>query len=303
MKINQLEMFLATCATGSITEAARKLAKSRTTVSSAIGALEDELGVELLQRSGNHVALTAIGEAIRNDCERMVMIATDVEQRCQQHLQGARTTVRIARDDTLPESLWRQWIQAMKQQFPSTSVSVYMAPPPELESMVASKVVDIAYCLLPASNAYQAQLSKTYTHKLGELRMMAVAHRDHPLSQLSTVTPADLARYTEFALATMSEQGLQAVAPLSNNYIALPFFEHLRDAALDGAGWSNIPSVLVNPYLRDGSVKVLNFAQAMQWQSYGVIQPHGAPLSGLTQWLAEQLEHYLANQDLRKSSG
>lgn len=294
MKLNQLEMFLATCAAGSITDAARKLGKSRTTVSSAIGALEDELGVELLQRSGNHVVLTAIGEAIRNDCERMVMIAHDVEQRCQQHLQGTPTNVRIARDDTLPESLWRQWIQAMKQQFPSTSVSVYMAPPPELESMVASNVVDIAYCLLPPTSAYQTPLSKTYSRKLGDLRMMAVAHRDHPLSQLSNVTLADLARYTEFALASMSEQGLQAVAPLSNNYIALPFYEHLRDAVLDGTGWSFIPSVLINPYLRDGSVKVLNFAQAMEWQSYGVIQAHGAPLSGLSQWLAEQLEHYLA---------
>lgn len=295
MKINQLEMFLATCAAGSITDAARKLGKSRTTVSSAIGALEDELGVELLQRSGNHVVLTAIGEAIRNDCERMVMIAHDVDKRCQQHLQGAPTTVRIARDDTLPESLWRQWIQAMKQQFPSTSVSVYMAPPPELESMVASNVVDIAYCLLPTTSAYQTPLSKTYSRKLGDLRMMAVAQRDHPLSQLSNVTLADLARYTEFALASMSEQGLQAVAPLSNNYIALPFYEHLRDAVLDGTGWSIIPSVLINPYLRDGSVKVLNFAQAMEWQSYGVIQAHGAPLSGLSQWLAEQLEHYLAS--------
>ena len=88
MKISQLEMFLAISESGSIAEAARRVGKSRTTLSSSLSALEDELGVELLQRTGNQVMLTNIGQVIKNDCERMVMIANDIAGRCEQHLQG-----------------------------------------------------------------------------------------------------------------------------------------------------------------------------------------------------------------------
>ncbi|MBS3797866.1 LysR family transcriptional regulator [Pseudoalteromonas sp. BDTF-M6] len=290
MKISQLEMFLAISESGSIAEAARRLGKSRTTLSSSLSALEDELGVELLERSGNQVTLTNIGQVIKNDCERMVMIGNDITGRCRQHLQGVESVLRIARDDALPESYWRQLIHEMSLQFPGTSVSVYMAPPPELNDMVEHNLVDIAYCLLPHSN----RLPNTHHVKLGEIRMMTVANSDHPLCKLSRVVRSDLARYTEFALASIDDEGLRAVAPASSNYIALPFYEHLRNAVLDGTGFSNVPSVLINPYLRDGSVKVLNYDQAMQRQAYGMIQNRYSQLGGLTQWLAEQLEDYLA---------
>lgn len=48
MKLSQLEMFVEAANSGSITEAARRLNKSRSTVSTAISALEDSLGVSLL---------------------------------------------------------------------------------------------------------------------------------------------------------------------------------------------------------------------------------------------------------------
>ncbi|KLV11543.1 MULTISPECIES: LysR family transcriptional regulator [Photobacterium] len=289
MKVNQLAMFLATSDTGSIAEAARKLGKSRTTVSSSLSALEDELGVQLLERTGNQVTLTAVGEAIKNDCERMVMIAGDITARCDQHIKGVESVLRIARDDALPESFWRQLIHDMSQHFPNTSVSVYMAPPPELDDMVEQNMVDIAYCLLP----FTRRMTNNHHIKLGEIRMMTVAHSAHPLSKLSQVVNSDLARYTEFTLSAIDDEGLHAVSPASGNYIALPFYEHLRNAVLDGTGWSNVPSVLINPYLRDGSVKVLNHDQAMKWQSYGMIQNTYNQQGGITRWLANQLEQYL----------
>ncbi|GAP75401.1 MULTISPECIES: LysR family transcriptional regulator [Pseudoalteromonas] len=290
MKVSQIEIFLAISESGSIAEAARRIGKSRTTLSSALTALEDELGVELLTRTGNQVSLTNIGEVIKNDCERLAMIANDITGRCHQHLQGVEASLRIARDDALPEAYWRQLIHEMSRQFPSISVSVYMAPPPELNDMVEQGVVDIAYCLLPQSQ----QLTSSHQVKLGEIRMMTVASKGHPLTTLSQVVKADLSRYTEFALATIDETGLHAVTPVSGNYIALPFYEHLRNAVLDGTGFASVPSVLINPYLRDGSVKVLKYDQAMTSQAYGMIQTRYSQLGRLSQWLAQQIAAYLS---------
>ncbi|PSW17628.1 LysR family transcriptional regulator [Photobacterium sanctipauli] len=290
MKISQIEMFLEASISHSISEAARKLGKSRTTVSSSISALEDGLGVELFKRSGNHVELTPIGEAIKNDCERILMIAGDISAKCQQHLGGFESVLRIARDDALPEAFWRKLVHKMSLEFPNTSVSVYVAPPPELDEMVEDSKVDVAFCLLPQADS----LSKNHYLKLGQIRMMSVAHANHPLSQLSKVVSSDLERYTEFALSVYDDEtGVKALSPASSNYIALPFYEHLRDAVLDGNGWSVVPSVLINPSLRSGSVKVLNHYQAMRWQPYGVIHSRNSQQGALTYWLSEQLERYL----------
>jgi len=53
MRIEQIESVLAVVESGSVAAAARRLGQSRTTVSTAISALEDELGVTLFERSGN----------------------------------------------------------------------------------------------------------------------------------------------------------------------------------------------------------------------------------------------------------
>ncbi|KLV08879.1 LysR family transcriptional regulator [Photobacterium aquae] len=294
MKIHQLEMFLETCIYGSIAEAARRLGKSRTTVSASINALEDQLGVTLLHRTGNQVILTEIGEAIKNDCERMVMIAGDIRAKCSQSMAGIESAIRIARDDALPEPFWRQLITEMSLQFPTTNVSVYVAPPPELHEMVSDNMVDVAYCLLPMTDT----LPHNHHHILGQIRMMSVVHSSHPLSKLSRIISADLARYTEFTLSAIEDDNLVAVAPASSNYIALPFYEHLRNAVLDGTGWSTVPSVLINPYLRSGELKVLNHYRAMKWQPYGMIVGQNTNLGTLNQWLSGRLEQYLNEASL-----
>ena len=50
MKLNQIQLFVETADSGSIANAARRLGKSRSAVSSAIATLEVELGVELFER-------------------------------------------------------------------------------------------------------------------------------------------------------------------------------------------------------------------------------------------------------------
>lgn len=289
MKTSQVEMFLHTSYTGSIAEAARKLNKSRTTVSAALSTLEDDLGVKLLTRTGNRVKLTEIGEAVANDCERLIMIANDIQTKCTQHLNGVESALRIARDDALPESLWRALLQQLNTRFPNTSFSVYVAPPPELEDMVAQNVVDVAYGLLPRHH----KIPRVLQLDLGQIRMMSVAHKNHPLSQLRKVNSSDLERYTEIALAYIDEEGLKPVDPKSSNYIALTFYEHLRNAVLDGTGWSDVPALLINDHLREGTIKVIKHNKAMTWQPYGEMVESESRRGAVIQWLSDQLENYL----------
>ncbi|WP_422766695.1 LysR family transcriptional regulator [Photobacterium leiognathi subsp. mandapamensis] len=292
MRTNQIEMFLYAIKTGSIAEAARKLGKSRTTVSAALSALEDELGIALLNRTGNQIIPTDVGDAIANDFERMLLIAHDIETRCAQHLAGVESTIRIARDDSLPESVWRKLLREIRHQFPQTSVSIYSAPPQELEDMVTQNLVDVAYGLIPDTH----QLSRLHQIDLGQIRVMSVAHKDHPLSQLRKVTSADLERFTEIAVAYIDEENLKIVTPKAGKYIALSFYEHLRDAVLDQTGWSYLPAILIKQHLREGTLKVIKYNRAMNWQAYGEVVESESRRTPVIKWLSDQIETYLFDE-------
>lgn len=289
MRSSQIEMFLTAVDTGSIAGAARELAKSRTTVSAAISSLEDSLGVELLQRSGNSVTLTDVGHMIHDDCERLLQAVYDIEGKCRQFQSGIESALRIGRDDALPEEFWREIIRDIGREFPESSVSIYVAPPPELYEMIDENMVDVAFGLLPETRSF----GRINAKKLGQVRMMSVVHRDHPLAEIKRIQKADLERYTEITLAYVDDEGLKALDPISPHYIALPFYEHLRDAVLDGTGWSNVPSVLLRQYLRSGALQVLRHSSAMQWQPYGEITAMDTKVGALTAWLSDRLENYL----------
>lgn len=64
MNRRQLEYFLAVVGRGSFTSAAHALHIAQPSLSHAMGALEDELGVQLFRRLGRGVALTPAGEAL-----------------------------------------------------------------------------------------------------------------------------------------------------------------------------------------------------------------------------------------------
>ena len=63
--LNQLSSFLAVAREGSVSAAAEKLYVTQPSISAAVSALSRELGVELTERVGRGVGLTAAGKAFR----------------------------------------------------------------------------------------------------------------------------------------------------------------------------------------------------------------------------------------------
>ncbi|QFI39583.1 LysR family transcriptional regulator [Moritella marina ATCC 15381] len=292
MRLIQIEMFLLAVKTGSISEAAIQLGKSRSTVSAALLALEDELGVNLLLRSGNKIELSHIGENIVADCQRIYHLSQGVHAKCAHHLAGAESALRIARDDALPEKFWNQLISQLEKKFPQTSLSMYAAPTPELIAYVENNKVDIAYGMISDTHDYQRHVR----NELGQLRMMAVAAADHPLHTIGNrLTSNDLALYTEVVLAYMDDL-LTVEASISHRYIGLTFYEYLRDAVCNGVGWAKVPAPLITDQLRNETLKVLRYKKSMSWEIYGEITGVDFCRGAVTDWIAEQIEHYLITE-------
>lgn len=78
MQLSQLAMFAAVARAKSYSAAARELYTSHSTLSRAVTALEDELGVALIVRDNRVQTLTPAGEVLLAESERLLALADEV---------------------------------------------------------------------------------------------------------------------------------------------------------------------------------------------------------------------------------
>ncbi|GAB6043703.1 LysR family transcriptional regulator [Endothiovibrio diazotrophicus] len=78
--LNEMTIFVKVVEAGTFTGAARALALPKSTVSRKVAALEERLGVRLLQRTTRQVTLTELGAAYYERCARVVQEAEEAER-------------------------------------------------------------------------------------------------------------------------------------------------------------------------------------------------------------------------------
>ena len=82
MELEQLRIFLAVAECGSFSLGAKKLYISHSTTSRAVAALEEELGVRLLERDNHHVlGLTKAGRILLEEAGRLLAQAEAASER------------------------------------------------------------------------------------------------------------------------------------------------------------------------------------------------------------------------------
>jgi len=99
MDLNRVRAFVAVVDTGSFTAAAVQLATTKSVVSRAVGALERELGIRLLQRTTRKIALTTAGRAYFDDVQAAVAHVDAAERRIKGMDREPRGLVRVTVPD------------------------------------------------------------------------------------------------------------------------------------------------------------------------------------------------------------
>lgn len=80
MELEQLRVFLTLAETKNISRAAERLFVSHSTVSRSLAALEDELGVRLLERGNRVFGLTEAGECLRERAAEALRLVDSIEE-------------------------------------------------------------------------------------------------------------------------------------------------------------------------------------------------------------------------------
>lgn len=144
MELKSLKTFLVVAEVGTILHASKKLHCVQSNVTSRIKALEDELGVELFQRSRNGMTLTAAGEIFIDHAKAVV----DQADMAKDSVMNFSSNVRSLRIGSMESSLavrLPSYIAQFRQQYPEVNLSIKSSPTADLVKALLDKRLDVAF--------------------------------------------------------------------------------------------------------------------------------------------------------------
>lgn len=198
--LRQLELLLALASSESIAAAGAKLGMTPSATSHALRALESGLGVAVVDRNAQALALTFAGEQVLPHV-RDLFASLQLVQSTALASAGLKTGL-LRLGSFGPSSslkLLPPLLERFRARYPGVQVQVTEKADAEIERELAERRIEIGVVTLP-----QAQFD---TLPLGTDELVAVLPQGHPLDHGKPLQPADLAPYP-LVLTHAGSQGL-----------------------------------------------------------------------------------------------
>lgn len=179
--LQQLRYLALLCETLHFRRAAERAHVTQPTLSAQLSALEEKLGVQLVERSRSRVVITPEGEAIAERARRIlseVAEITEIARRGQQQLAG---TIRVGVVQSLGSYFLPLVIPDLHRRYPDLRLYVREGLGDDLIRRLESGALDLLFLPLPATGA-EFEVARLFREPL-----LAVAATDHPIAGLSRV--------------------------------------------------------------------------------------------------------------------
>ncbi|MBU8894661.1 LysR family transcriptional regulator [Corallococcus sp. M34] len=244
-------LFTEVVATGGITAAAERLGLRKSTVSRRLAALEERLGIRLVERNTRRLRLTEAGREYHLQCARLVAEAHEVNRAVSEARGSARGTLRLATLSLLGELLTPLIAEFLVRQ-PQMRVEVSLA---QAHVDLIAEEYDLALRTGPLAD------SSLVARRLGRLRTGYYASPAYLRRQGMPRQPDDLRRH---ACVVLAEPGTEEVWFFGEGKGArtVPVTGRLRVASVRagqiaaraGLGVVRLPASLVAEDVRSGQL-------------------------------------------------
>jgi DNA-binding transcriptional LysR family regulator len=186
MDLRRLEILAKVAELRSFSRAAEALSLTQPTVSEHVRALEDELGVQLLDRLGRGATPTRAGLLFLGYTERLLSLAREARQAITQ-FQGRMSGELTVGGSTIPgEYLLPALIGEFKAKYPDISISLRIGDSRDVSQWVDEGRVELG--VVGARPAPRTLASRPLTSD----ELVVVVPSGHPWCQRAAVTVADL---------------------------------------------------------------------------------------------------------------
>ncbi|WP_340137877.1 LysR family transcriptional regulator [Priestia endophytica] len=152
MDIRQLEYFVAVAEQESFTKAAANVHLSQPALSKIVKNLEEELKVELFDRSTRKLKLTDAGEIVYQEALKLTASLTDLTLRLDNLMNSPTGTIRIGIPPLIGTLFFPSIARSFHNQYPKISLELVEFGAKKLVEFVEEEKVDIAIIVLPVNN-------------------------------------------------------------------------------------------------------------------------------------------------------
>lgn len=188
------EAFRAAMANGGPAAAARRLGRAQSSVSRAIGALEEKLGFTLFRRQGRRLVATAEARALDQELDQVFAGLDRLAGRSAELALGAARRLAIGAPAPFALSLLPAAMAAFQAGDPDCVVELQVAPSDELALALAERRLDLAVTDTLAL-AHRGRLVP-----FRRSRIACILPPGHPLAQREQLMEADFAGQAFIAL-------------------------------------------------------------------------------------------------------
>ncbi|MBB1608670.1 MULTISPECIES: LysR family transcriptional regulator [unclassified Pseudomonas] len=257
--LNDLYYFAQVVEHGGFAPAGRALGEPKSKLSRRIAALEEHLGVRLIQRSTRHFSVTEIGQDYHRHCLAMLVEAEGAAEVIERHRAEPQGRVRLS----CPTALLNFWVGPMLAEF------MLRYPLVELQVEATNRQVDLiqeGFDIALRVRFPPLEGSELVMKVLGESRQMVVGapalrqrlgqrlgQRPSPTEVAALPTLHWGSPQRDYQWQLDGPDGVRAQARYQPRLITDDLMA-LRQAAVAGVGAVHLPSVVVREQLADGSL-------------------------------------------------
>jgi DNA-binding transcriptional LysR family regulator len=243
-----MEAFVRVVETGSFTAAAEQLQTAKSSVSETVKALEDRLGVRLLDRSTRKLRVTEAGEIFFERCRRLIEEAEAARAEVQTTHDAQVGRIRLA----APEGFCQRYIvpclHSFIQEFPGIEIELVEA---QAFAKLIEERIDLAIRILEQPE------ETLVVRRIGLSRVVIVASPGYLASFGTPSAPEDLTRHRCIGFAPLSWRDSWRIGTSTVSVkpkILTNSTESLRAAALAGLGLTALPEWMVQDLLASGQL-------------------------------------------------
>ncbi|HXC78980.1 MAG TPA: LysR family transcriptional regulator [Candidatus Acidoferrum sp.] len=260
--LEQVRTFVAVAETEHISKAATSLFLTQGAVTQQLRHFEDALGLQLMERAGRGVRLTDAGSALATACKAVLRAVETLQDTARSMKALESGSLDLGASPTCASYYLPARLAAFAARYPAVKLTVTVEPSAAICEQVLAGAIDCAVIEVEPP----AELMSVV---LAQDELVLVAHRDHPLSELTRVTPAQLAKYRYLGRgpAWTAEQTVRTMIGRAYNdseVLNLGHPEYVRAAAIAGLGYAVLPRLAVEADLAAGILKRLPGPSSMR---------------------------------------
>jgi DNA-binding transcriptional LysR family regulator len=253
--LEQIRTFVAVAETEHVSKAAASLFLTQGAVTQQLRHFEDALGIQLMERAGRGVRLTDAGKALATACKAALRAVETVEDTARSMKALEAGSLDLGASPTCASYYLPARLAAFSARSPAVKLTVTVEASAAIGAQVLAGALD---CALIEGEPAPELVSVV----IASDELVLVAHRDHPLSQMPRVTPAQLAGYRFLGRGPgwAGEQNIRKMlgrAYDQSEILNLGHPDYTRAAAVAGLGYAVIPMLAVEADLAAGILKRL----------------------------------------------